>query len=76
MKTEFGWLIEKQNFGGSAEWLRVMLDGDSSAHLVWTGDANLALRFTHREFARQFALLHKDFCVLVILTEHGFDVGE
>lgn len=75
-KQESGWLIEHQNNSGGHRWLRVIIENEgspsASAIFDWTAHSEIAIRFTHREFAQQFCYLHKNWCFGTIITEHAW----
>ena len=63
---------------GEPRWLRVRAEpngGKPAATVVWTNDAQLALRFSRSEDAMAFAHLHPEECWMCRVTEH-MDIGD
>jgi hypothetical protein len=71
------WLVEHYYYSqpDGHRWLRIWINGSVNgipkAELTWTNEAQLALRFSRKQDAEHFALLHRDWCVLATVTEHG-----
>lgn len=70
------WLIEHYDYNTHGHrWLRIWVNGSingiNKAELTWTTDAQEALRFSRKQDAEMFALMHREWCVLATLTEHA-----
>lgn len=71
------WLIEHYDYNqpDGHRWLRIWtlgsVNGIPKAELTWTTDAQIALRFSRKQDAEFFALLHPEWCTLATLTEHA-----
>jgi hypothetical protein len=71
------WLIER-NVGRGAEWLRIIPNShynfNLTASLAWGENAGLALQFSRKSDAEDFAFLHAEIGPLCTATEHVFVV--
>lgn len=69
------WLIEHYDYNKRGHrWLRIWVTGSingiDKVELTWTEHASLALRFSRKEDAEMFALMHRDWCILANITSH------
>jgi hypothetical protein len=58
---------------GEPRWLRVRAERNGvkpTATVMWTNDAQLAMRFARSEDAMAFAHLHAEDCWMCRVTEH------